>query len=44
LANGNAANLPEPQGKRSWHPLQFIMGDFPELQQGEVPFLLERLR
>ncbi|WIA15673.1 hypothetical protein OEZ85_002299 [Tetradesmus obliquus] len=36
--------MQQPEGKHSWNPLQLLLGDFPELQQGEVPFLLERLR
>lgn len=45
LQNGNVNNLPEAQGKANWNPLQFLLGDFPELEKsGEVPFLLERYK
>ena len=44
LPQGNVDNLPRPQGKANWNPLQFVLGDFPELEKGEVPFMLERYK
>lgn len=44
LPLGNINDLPSPQSKANWNPLQFVLGDFPELEKGEVPFMLERYK